>query len=79
VSSWSINFLSIAMGLVSYFLLPMAVYTVLFTPSAITRIQFMRLARQSGIYKYERYIDASAHKNWLADARNWVRHGITPA
>jgi hypothetical protein len=32
VSSWSINFLSIAMG-VSYFLLPMAVYTVLFTPS----------------------------------------------
>jgi hypothetical protein len=33
VSSWSINFLSIAMGLVSYFLLPMAVYTVLFTPS----------------------------------------------
>src|ERR1700679_1430000 len=27
---------------------------------AITRIQFMRLARQSGIYKYERYIDASA-------------------
>lgn len=46
---------------------------------AITRIQFMRLARQSGIYKYERYIDASAHKNWLAEARNWVRHGITPA
>jgi hypothetical protein len=46
---------------------------------AITRIQFMRLARQSGIYKYERYIDASAHKNWLAEARDWVSHGIAPA
>ena len=46
---------------------------------AITRIQFMRLARQSGIFKYERYIDASAHKNWLAEARNWVSHAIAPA
>ena len=46
---------------------------------AIMRIQFMRLARQSGIFKYERYIDASAHKHWLAKARNWVSHGIDPA
>jgi hypothetical protein len=46
---------------------------------AITRIQFMRLARQSGIYKYERYIDASAHKNWLAEAPDWVSNGIAPA
>jgi hypothetical protein len=46
---------------------------------AITKIQFMRLARQSGIFKYERYIDASAHKNWLTQARNWVSHAIAPA
>jgi hypothetical protein len=46
---------------------------------AITTIQFMRLARQSGIFKYERYIDASAHRDWLAEARNWVRHAIAPA
>jgi hypothetical protein len=45
---------------------------------AITRIQFMRLARKSGIFKYERYIDASAHRVWLAEAHNWVRHAITP-
>jgi hypothetical protein len=43
---------------------------------AITTIQFMRLARQSGIFKYERYIDASTHKDWLATARNWVEHGV---
>ena len=46
---------------------------------AITTIQFMRLARQSGISKYERYINASAHRDWLAKARNWVRHAIAPA
>jgi hypothetical protein len=46
---------------------------------AITTIQFMRLAKRSGIFKYERYIDASAHKNWLQDARKWVEHGLTAA
>jgi hypothetical protein len=46
---------------------------------AITTIQFMRLARKSGISKYERYINASAHRDWLAKARNWVRHAIAPA
>jgi hypothetical protein len=46
---------------------------------AITTIQFMRLARQSGIFKHERYIDASGHKNWLQEARNWVKHAVAPA
>ena len=45
---------------------------------AITTIQFMRLAKRSGIYKYERYIDASTHKDWQKRARNWVEHGIAP-
>ena len=46
---------------------------------AITKIQFMRLARKSGIFKYERYINASAHRDWLAKARNWVKDAIAPA
>ena len=45
---------------------------------AITTIQFMRLARQSGIFKYERYIDASVHKDWRRAARNWVRDAVAP-
>jgi hypothetical protein len=45
---------------------------------AITKIQFMRLARQSGIFKYERYIDASMHKDWMQEAWNWVGHAIAP-
>jgi hypothetical protein len=46
---------------------------------AITTIQFMRLARQSGIFRYERYIDASVHKDWRQAARNWVRDAVVPA
>jgi hypothetical protein len=46
---------------------------------AITKIQFMRLAKHSGIFKFERYIDASAHKDWLQEARNWVENAVTPA
>jgi hypothetical protein len=39
----------------------------------------MRLARRSGIFKYERYINASEHRDWHARARNWVRRAIAPA
>jgi hypothetical protein len=46
---------------------------------AITTVQFMRLAKQSGIFKYERYIDASMHKEWRLEARNWVRDAVAPA
>ncbi len=45
---------------------------------AITTIQFMRLAKRSGISRYERYIDASAHQDWLQQARNWVEQAIAP-
>ena len=45
---------------------------------AITTIQFMRLARQSGIFKYERYINASVQKDWRQVARSWVRDAVAP-
>jgi hypothetical protein len=45
----------------------------------ITTIQFMRLAKQSGIFRYERYIDASVHKDWRQEARNWIRDAVAPA
>ncbi len=46
---------------------------------AITTIQFMRLAKQSGIFKYERYIDASEHSDWLQRARGWIECAADPA
>ena len=45
---------------------------------AITTIQFMRLAKKSGIYAYERYLDASAYPDWRLRAIDWVEHGIDP-
>ncbi|MBZ5681801.1 MAG: hypothetical protein LAO24_17020 [Acidobacteriia bacterium] len=44
----------------------------------ITTIQFRRLAKQSGIFLYERYIDASAHKDWRQQAEKWVKGAVCP-
>jgi hypothetical protein len=44
----------------------------------IVTIQFMRLAKKSGVYKYERYIDASSDTQWERHAEEWVRSGIDP-
>jgi hypothetical protein len=44
----------------------------------IVTIQFMRLAKKSGIYKYERFIDASSDPEWEKHAEDWVRSGIDP-
>ena len=44
----------------------------------ITKMQFIRLAKQTGIYHYEIYIDASNDKNWKQTAENWLLHSIDP-
>jgi hypothetical protein len=41
-------------------------------------LQSKRLAKQSGIFAVERYIDASSHANWEKIADDWVRKGIDP-
>jgi len=46
--------------------------------NAVTRAQFRRLAQQSGIYAWERYLDASSEPNWPAKAVNWVKAGTDP-
>lgn len=40
--------------------------------------QFSRLARESGIYAFERYLDASADANWQKHAEDWVNSAIDP-
>ncbi|MFZ0137027.1 MAG: bacteriohemerythrin [Candidatus Sulfotelmatobacter sp.] len=42
----------------------------------IVTIQFMRMAKKSGVYKYERYIDASSDAQWEKHAEEWVNSGI---
>jgi hypothetical protein len=46
--------------------------------SAILAIQFKRLGQESGVYQYERYIDASSHQDWKRMALDWLIKGIDP-
>ncbi|HPN39058.1 MAG TPA: hypothetical protein PL041_11700 [Melioribacteraceae bacterium] len=46
--------------------------------STILTNQFKRLAQESGIYKWERYIDASKFANYEKIAENWITKGIDP-
>jgi hypothetical protein len=46
--------------------------------SPVMTMQFKRLAKESGIYAFECYIDASNYANWQKHAADWVRSGIDP-
>lgn len=46
--------------------------------NSLTTAQFRRLAKESGIDAWERYIDASASANWSELAVSWVRDGKEP-
>jgi hypothetical protein len=43
-----------------------------------TTIQFKRLGKESGIYAFERYIDASSNAGWEQAAVKWVSNAIDP-
>ena len=45
---------------------------------AITTLQFRRLARNSGIDAWERYIDAAENPNWQSIAKQWIVAGAEP-
>jgi hypothetical protein len=38
----------------------------------ITKMQFTRIAKETGIYDFERYIDSSASPDWMNKAMNWL-------
>ncbi len=46
--------------------------------SALVTGQFKRLAQSSGIYQWERYIDASTHPDFEKKAEDWIRFGSDP-
>jgi hypothetical protein len=46
--------------------------------SAVVTMQFVRLARQSGIYSFERYINAASHPDWHKKALGWIENKIDP-
>jgi hypothetical protein len=46
--------------------------------SAITKMTIMRLAKEAGMYAYERYFDASSDPAWETKALAWLEHGTDP-
>lgn len=40
--------------------------------NVVTRMQFMRIAKETGIYAFERYIDASNSEDWEKEAMDWL-------
>lgn len=43
-----------------------------------TTMQFKRIARETGIYQWERYIDASSVPDWEGKGLMWLKEGIDP-
>jgi hypothetical protein len=46
--------------------------------NVVTTSQFKRLAKESGIYAFERYINAGAVPAWRQVAEAWVAKGVDP-
>jgi len=45
---------------------------------AATKMQFKRIAKETGIYDWERYIDATAAADWEKAAVGWISSGVDP-
>jgi len=52
--------------------------SVVILSNAMTKLQFTRIARETGIYQWERYIDASAVADWEKKGEAWVIYKIDP-
>ena len=50
---------------------------VILNSMALT-LQFKRLAKDSGIYQWERYIDASSKPTWEQAGLDWLTKGVDP-
>ncbi len=54
------------------------VRSVVILDSPTVTLQFKRIAQESGIYQWERYIDASTHPDWEKIGVSWVRDAVDP-
>lgn len=52
--------------------------SVVIVANIVTQLQFVRIAKETGIYKWERYIDASTVTNWDQVGLDWIIDGIDP-
>jgi len=52
--------------------------SVVILNSAVMTMQFKRIAQETGIYEWERYIDASKETNWEAKGIAWLENSTDP-
>lgn len=52
--------------------------SVVILDNAVLTMQFKRLAQESGIYAWERYLDASKNLNWEKAGIDWLQDSIDP-
>lgn len=52
--------------------------SVVILDSPVVTMQFKRLAQQTGIYQWERYIDASKIKDWEKVGEAWLKNADDP-
>lgn len=52
--------------------------SVVAVESAVVAMQFKKLAQESGIYEWERYLDVSKTPNWQEVGREWLEKGVDP-
>ncbi len=54
------------------------VRSVVILENPIIQMQFKRIAKETGIYDWERYIFTNQLDNWQEVAKNWLLKGIDP-
>ena len=52
--------------------------SVVILDSVFVTIQFKNIAEETGIYRWERYIDASKETEWEQKGLDWILRGIDP-
>lgn len=52
--------------------------SVVILANAVTAMQFKRIAQETGIYQWERYIDASKVTNWEDVSNKWLVNSEDP-
>ncbi len=52
--------------------------SVVILNSATLTLQFKSIAKETGIYNWERYIDATKTINWEKVGVDWIKNGIDP-
>lgn len=46
--------------------------------SSLIAMQFKNIAKDTGIYQWERYISAGSHADWQKLALDWIERGVDP-